>query len=73
MSYLSNDDVAARHNINSEIYEKTKYAYATRFFTNTHVFISPVSFEKLTIIANDSCYSKAVKHLTLSTDGVLNS
>lgn len=64
---LDKNDVAALHLVNSALFHKTKYAYGKHFLSDVSVFLHPASFEKLSIIANDPCYSTTVEHVAFST------
>lgn len=64
---LIDDDVTALHGANRVLFHKTKYAYAERYFKKVHVFLHPVSFDKLERLTNDMMYAKHIEEITVST------
>ncbi|KAK7181923.1 hypothetical protein DPSP01_009520 [Paraphaeosphaeria sporulosa] len=66
-SELVNLDVASLHAVNRALFQKTKYAYAKRYLTHIHVFLHPVSFDKLDRLAKDPIYARYIDHITIST------
>jgi hypothetical protein len=66
-SELYDEDVAALHAVNQDLRNMTKYTYAKRFFTHVHVFLHPISFDKLRILSDDPIYARHIEHVTIST------
>ncbi|KAL5429382.1 hypothetical protein PMIN04_000185 [Paraphaeosphaeria minitans] len=66
-SELVDADLTSLHAVNRALFTSTKYAYAKRFLTDAHVFLHPVSFEKLESLAKDPIYAKHVYNVTIST------
>lgn len=64
---LNDADLTALHSVNKDVYSRTKNAYAKRFFSDVHVFMHPLSFEKLSFLSKDNFYASMVKHVTIST------
>lgn len=64
---LNDADLTALHSVSKVVYSQTKNAYAKRFFADVHVFMHPLSFEKLSFLSKDNFYSTMVKHVTIST------
>jgi hypothetical protein len=67
VSELIEEDLAALHAVNKDLYGKTKYAYAKRYLTHVHVFLHPLSFEKLRVLSEDPFYAGHIQHITIST------
>lgn len=64
---LADIDVASLHVVNRELFQKTKYAYAKRYFRNVHVFPHPISFLKLRFLTDDASYAPSIERITIST------
>lgn len=60
-------DIASLHAVNKALFDKTKYAYAKRYLTHVHVFLHPMSFDKLHRLSNDPFYATLIEHITIST------
>lgn len=64
---LDNEDLSALHSVNRSLYEKTQFTFAKRHFTHVHIFLHPVSFDKLHRLVNDAFYAQHIEHITIST------